>query len=300
MGFGVMRGITTIGYRHIVAAGAVVALLFQSPTQALSQSGTPQRVVSLNMCTDQLLLDLAPAGQIIGLSPFAKDSTRSWFAQKVEAIPILSGSAEEILVLKPDLVVAGRFTRRATREFIRARGIPLEEFDPVRTIAETKQQIIRFGAITGATGRANERINEINQAVAALSAVASEKRMTVLPLSRRGWVAGTQSLMSDILAQAGLSNAATELGFRVGGIVSLEAIVKLRPDALLITRDDGSAEDQGRAMLLHPALQELFPPERRIIIPEKLTVCGGPMVAQALRTLAEQIVRLKPRDVAER
>jgi iron complex transport system substrate-binding protein len=300
LGIGVTKGFAIAKGYQVTIAIVVWALLYLNPNHAFSQSPIPQRVISLNMCTDQLLLDLAPAGQIIGLSPFAKDSVRSWSAEKVQALPILSGSAEEILVLKPDLVVAGRFTRRATREFIRARGIPLEEFDPVRSINETKQQIIRFGEITGATEKAAQRVTEINNAVAQLRAVASAKRIIVLPLSRRGWVAGTQSLMSDILAQAGLSNAATELGFRVGGVVSLEAIVKVRPDAILITRNDGSAEDQGRAMLLHPALHELFPPERRIVIPEKLTVCGGPMLTEALRTLAEQIVGLKPRDVAAR
>jgi iron complex transport system substrate-binding protein len=285
--------------KHIFFA-TVMIMLFFGAEPTVAQGIRPERVVSLNMCTDQLLLDLAPEGQIIGLSPFAKDALRSWSAAKVEALPILSGTAEEIMVLKPDLVVAGRFTKRSTREFIRARGIALEEFDPVRSIAETKQQILRFGQITGATERATMRVAEIEAAHSALRAVAASRKLRILPLSRRGWVAGSQSLISDILAQAGLSNVASELGLRTGGIASLEAIVKLRPDAILITRAEGRAEDQGSAMLLHPAIQELFPPERRIIIPERLTICGGPMLANAMQTLADQIVRLKPRDVAAR
>jgi iron complex transport system substrate-binding protein len=282
----------------LTAAAILLNLTGQAQAQATAQP--PQRVISLNLCTDQLLLDLAPPGQVIGLSPFARDSVRSWAADRVAGLPVLSGTAEEIMVLKPDLVVSGRFTKRATREFIRARGIPLEEFDPARTISETKRQITRFGVITGATARAAERVAELDAAVGELKAAASGAGGRVLPLSRRGWAAGSQTLMSDLLTQAGLTNAAEELGLRTGGIVSLEAIVRLKPDAILLSQDDGGAEDQGRALLLHPAIQDLFPPERRIVIPERLTVCGGPMLADAVRLLTRRIGQLKPRHAAQR
>lgn len=256
--------------------------------------------MSINLCTDQLLLDLAHPGQIAGLSPFAPDGARSWASTQAGRFPVLSGTAEEILVLKPDLVVAGRFTKRATREFIRARGITMEEFDPARSLAEAKRQIIRFGQITGSEQRASARVAELDAATEALKAAAAASRLRILPLARRGWVAGSQTLMTDLLAQAGLANAAAEIGIRSGGIVTLEMIVKLRPDAIVIARDDGAAEDQGRAMLLHPALQELFPPERRIVLPERLTICGGPMLAEAMQLLATQIAKLTPRDAAGR
>jgi iron complex transport system substrate-binding protein len=262
---------------------------------AAAQTPPPDRVVSLNMCTDQLLLDLAPPEQIAGLSPFAADTARSYMAQRARNLPILSGSAEEVMVLKPGLVVSGTFTKRATREFIMARGIRLEEFAPVRSLAETKRQITRFGEITGATARAAARNAEIDAALAELRSAAATRKLRVLPLARRAWVSGSNSLLSELLTLAGLVNAAGELGIRTGGRTSLEQIVMLKPDALLVSRDDGEAEDQGSALLLHPAIQSLFPPERRIVIPERLTICGGPMLAEAMRTLAGQIKHLQPR-----
>lgn len=265
-------------------------------TSATAGGAPPARVVSLNMCTDQLLIDLAEPRQIAGLSPFAADAARSFLAERARALPILSGTAEEVMVLKPDLVVSGTFTKRATREFIRARGVPLEEFAPVRSLAETKRQITRFGEITGAREAATKRNAELEAGLAELRAAAADRKLRVLPLARRAWVAGSQSLMSELLTAAGLVNAAGELGMRTGGRVTLEQIVLLKPDAVLISRDDDMAEDQGRALLLHPAIRSLFPPERRIIIPERLTVCGGPMLAEAMRALAGQISRLQPRE----
>lgn len=278
---------------RLLGAVLVAAAVGAGPAAAADR---PARVVSLNMCTDQLLLDLAPPGQIVGLSPYARSLSMSWAASQSATLPVLSGTAEEVMLIRPDLVVAGRFTRRATREFIRERGIPVEEFDVADTLAATRAQIARFGEITGARDKALRRIAEIDAAEADLRAAALSTRLRVLPLSRRGWASGRETLMSDLLAMAGLDNAVAEIGLRAGGFVSLEQIVRLRPDAILISRDDDRAEDQGRAMLLHPAVQELFPPERRIVLPERLTVCGGPMVAEAMRLLAAQLRRLTPRE----
>lgn len=273
---------------------AALAMLLAAPVAA--QDRQPERVVSLNLCTDQLLLDLAPRERIAGLSPFAADAAQSFLAGRVQGLPILSGTAEEVMVIRPDLVVSGTFTKRATREFIRRQGIPIEEFPPARTLAETRAQIARFGEIAGAREKAAIRIGEIDLAIRELRAAASPGKLRILPLARRGWVSGADSLISELLAEAGLMNAAGELGLAAGGIVRLEQVIALRPDAILLAGEDDHPEDQGRAMLLHPALQAMFPAERRLVVPERLTVCGGPMLGEAMRSLARQVSRLKPRD----
>lgn len=273
----------------------IIAAVFGTAMTAHSQTAPPRRIASHNLCTDQLLLDLALPGQIAGLSPYAAQAQRSYFAEEARQFPILSGTAEDIVALQPDLVVTGRFSKREARAFLKARAMPMEEFDTVLSIDDVRRQITRFGTITGNTSKAVDRLAEIDAALAELRAAAATTRLTILPLSRRAWVSGRESLISDLLTQAGLANAATSLGFRFGGFANLEAIVKMRPDAVLLSRNQVSAEDQGEAMLLHPALQHLFPPERRLVIPENLTVCGGPMLAEAMRTLARQIRDLKPR-----
>jgi iron complex transport system substrate-binding protein len=236
----------------------------------------PQRIISLNLCTDQLLIDLAP-GRIIGLSPYAGAGLPA---------PALSGTAEEAMVLKPDLVVSGRFMKRATAAFIQRQGIALEEFDFIRSIAEAKRQIARFGEITGASEKAASRIAEIDAALGELRAQAGRAKLTVLAYARRGWASGADSLMGDILREAGLANASASLGLKAGGFVRLEQLVALKPDALLMAEGEDRAQDQGQAMLLHPAIARLYPPERRILISDRLANCGGPALAATLRKLA--------------
>jgi iron complex transport system substrate-binding protein len=273
------------GFQRAALASAL--LLVAAP--ALAEA---PRIVSINMCTDQLLLAIADPEQIIGLSPFAQDAERSWAAGRAMDHPVLSGTAEEVLYLKPDIVMGGRFTRRATRNLLRAKGFHVEEFDPVRNIEESREQIRRVGVLTGHEERAEAHIAALDAAIERVRASASTRDLRILPLQRRGWVSGGETLITELLGLTGLTNAASELGLTSGGQVSLEAIVKLRPDALLTSRDDKAAEDQGRAMLHHPALDAMFPPERRLVIPQSLTVCGGPMLAEALERLAREIGKL--------
>jgi iron complex transport system substrate-binding protein len=119
-----------------------------------------------------------------------------------------------------------------------------------------------------------------------------EKHYSVLPLSRRGWVSGRDSLVSSLLAETGLNNAAGDLGVGTGGFASLEAVVNAKPDFLLVSDAGDRAEDDGRAFLLHPALERFYPPARRIVIPDRLTVCGGVMLAEALDVLVKELKRV--------
>jgi iron complex transport system substrate-binding protein len=260
---------------------------------SVSASAQQPRIASINVCTDQLLLALADGEQIAGLSPYSRDAARSWAAARAGQFPKLSGEAEDVLVLKPDAVVAGRFTKRATRELLKQKGLRVVEFDAARSFNDVRSQIKLMGEIVGHPDRAAAEIARLDDAIARVRSRVKGQPYKVLALSRRGWVSGGDSLTSALLAEIGLTNAAPAFGLRVGGFASLEAIVNLKPDLILLSEDGDRAEDQGRAFLLHPALERLYPPEKRIIVSERLTVCGGPMLVEALDRLDAELARLR-------
>ena len=247
------------------------------------------------MCTDQLVLALADPDQILGLSAYARDPLLSFAAAEAANYPSLSGGAEEVLVLQPDLVLSGRYTRTVTRGFLKAKGIALAEFDVARSIADATGADPPGRRAARPEARAEAAIAAIDAAVARAKLTRAEaaphRRLSVLPLQRRGWVAGGRTLATDLLETLGLANAGAAFA-ATGGFVPLEKIVVQRPDALLLTREAVEAEDQGSALLAHPALETLYPPERRIYLPERLTVCGGPMLAEAIDRLAVELDRL--------
>jgi iron complex transport system substrate-binding protein len=249
----------------------------------------PLRIASINMCADQLLLTLADPDQIAGLGPFARDKTLSWLAEEASRYPRLSGEAEDLIALNPDLVLAGKYGKKATRDLLQTHGVKIAEFDSPRSIEDVKAQVSRVGEIVGHPKRAAALVAEIDAAAARARAAAANGRVRVLAVSRRGWVAGSNGLLSSLLATVGLANSASELGLKSGGFVTLETIIETAPDLLLVAESSPRANDQGKAMLLHPALDHRYPPARRIVIPEALTICGGPMLPAALDRLSEAL-----------
>lgn len=267
----------------------IAALLFCAAVAPAPASDAPPRVASINLCTDALALAFADPAQIVGLSPYARDPVRAVEAARAKPYRRLSGDAEDVLALKPDLVLAGRFTKRATREMLKAQGLRVEEFDAARSVEDAEAQMRRMGALLGHAARAGAAVAELEEALARAKRAAARRPLRVLAVSRRGWVSGRDSLVTSLLAAVGLDNAGVA---RTGGFMSLEAIVAAKPDLLLVSEADDGAEDQGRAFLLHPALEKLYPPEKRIVVPERFTVCGGPALTQALDRLTAEIERV--------
>src|SRR4051812_13842037 len=249
------------------------------------------RIISMNICTDQLLLALADPAQIMGLSRFSRNA-RQWAGPDACKYPILSGGAEDILVAKPDVVAASDFDKRSTREILKAHGQNLVEFPIPRTLADVREQIRQMGDLTGHPERAAAEVARLDAAIAGAKQAAAGKHFRMLPLTRRGWVPGRDSFVGAILAEAGLASAAGDLGVDFGGFASLEQIVQLKPDFLVVSDAGERAEDDGRAFLLHPALERFYPREKRIVIPERMTECGGVLLADALSTLTAELKRV--------
>jgi iron complex transport system substrate-binding protein len=284
-----MRGYLRCLSRSIAVAALVTlggGLVATAPAVALP------RIASMNVCTDQLLIPLADPEQILGLSRYSRDRFESWAADDAHRYRILSGGAEDILVLRPDVVVASLFDKRSTRELLKQKGLRLAEFAVPRNLEEVKAQIREMGEIVQHPDRAAAEIARLDAAIAHARRAAVEKHYSVLPLSRRGWVSGRDSLVSSLLAEIGLNNAAGDLGVGAGGFASLEAVVNAKPDFLVVSDAGDRAEDDGHAFLLHPALERFYPPARRIVIPDRLTVCGGVMLAEALDVLVKELKRV--------
>jgi iron complex transport system substrate-binding protein len=275
--------------RSIAAAFAMFGIALVAPARAAS----PPQLASMNLCTDQLLISLADPGQIIGLSRYALQRFESFSADEAKRFRILSGGAEDILELRPDIVVASQFDKRSTRELLKEKRIRLIEFAVPRNLDEVKAQIREMGDLVGHPDRANAQIARLDEAITQARQAVARRHYRVLPLSRRGWVSGRDSLLSALLAETGLFNAAGDLGIASGGFASLEAIVNLKPDLIVVSDAGDRAEDDGRAFLLHPALERFYPPSRRIVIPERLTVCGGVMLTDALDRLVSELQRVE-------
>ena len=269
---------------------AVFVLVGLWPLQAAVAA--PSRIVSINLCTDELLLALADPGQIAALSPYATDARLTVFAGKAEAVRHDAGEAETVIGLKPDLIVGGRFSKRAMRDVLKRVGYPIVEFNVATSIADSIAQIREVATLVGHPERGEALVAEIVAAEArARTAAVRRDKPTVAFYQRRGYVTGGRTLTGELIGLVGLGNIGTELAGETGGIVPLERIVAARPAFLIVDSPFIKAEDQGSALLAHPALAQLYPAAWRIVLPERLTVCGGPSLPAAIDWLSAEADR---------
>ncbi len=271
-----------------------IAALLVSLVQGACAGEAPRRIVSINMCADQLLLALADSDQIAALSPYAANPTMSFMADKAVKYRHDAGQAETVVALHPDLVLAGSFNDPATLGMLTRLGYRVEHVDAANSIDKSIAQIREVAALTGHPDRGAALIARIDAArAAAIAAAQGRPHPTAVVYQRRGYVTGGDTLTGELLSIAGFTNDGGRLAGKFGGFVPLERMVMEHPDTIVVSSPDASAVDQGTALLSHPVLTGLYPPSRRIVMPERLTVCGGPSLPAALARITDEAQRVE-------
>lgn len=259
------------------------------PTPAATAA--PRRVVSINLCTDQLAMLLAAPGQLVSVSDLARDRQYSVMADQAVAYTANRGLAEEVYLLKPDLVLAGRYTAQATVSMLQRLGIPVVVFDPAASLAEVRAGMMDMGHALGREPQAAAMLAAFDARLARIAPV-SGPRPRAATYAANGYMSGSGSLVGDVIATAGFDHLADELGLPVGGFVPLESLVMASPD-LVIMGDDLPGDSRAEEVLHHPALQAL--PGARTAIEDRDWFCGLPAVLGAVERLAETRAALGPR-----
>ncbi|MEN9926331.1 MAG: hypothetical protein RL268_2457, partial [Pseudomonadota bacterium] len=135
------------------------------------EAGPPTQrptLVSLNPCTDAILAEVADPQQILAISSYSHDSEASSMdlatARRFKAV---SGSVEEVLALRPDLVVGSTFTPPASVQAMARLGLRFEPFGMAATVAESEAQVRLLAALAGHPERGERLVQRIEAALAA-------------------------------------------------------------------------------------------------------------------------------------
>ena len=252
------------------------------------QSEAPRRIVSANLCADQLALALADPQAIVALSALASDPSLSPVVEQARRFPAIRGSGEEIVRLSADLALIGAYDAPFTRAVLAEKGVQTFALAPWSSLDEGRAQIRALAARLGQPARGEALVGAID-AAAARAVGAAARPASFLMLHRRGYAPGARSVTSEIARIAGMRDMAGALGVERGGFLPIEKVIAARPDYLIVADLDASAADQGKELLLHPALAALYPAERRLVSSDPMTLCAGPATPAAIDALAAEI-----------
>jgi len=252
----------------------VALLLWATLTYA-----APQKIVSLNLCTDQLLMLLADPNQIASLSKIVDDPNVSFLAEKSAEYKKNRGDAEEIFINSPDLVVAGVYTEKATVQILQSLGVLVEIFPIEQNFNDIVKNIRKMGLLVGHSDRAEKMIDDFNIRLEELSSGINERPRAAI-YSANGYTTGTDTMSGQILKTAGFRNITEEVGMSFGGTLPLETLVMLQPD-LVITGKAYPGHSRSEEILKHPALR----PFKSITQTDAKWICGTPAVLDAVEEL---------------
>ncbi len=271
-------------FSRLLWFACVAAALAPLPGRADGTAAKPRRIVSLNLCADELLVALADRGHIASLTYLARDPIGSTVAQAAADIPVNYGLAEEIVPLAPDLVIAGAFTTRTTVRLLQRLGIPVLELSVPATPEAAAAQIRAVADRIGEPQRGEDLARQLETGLAALPSPPAQPPGAVV-VRPNGFTAGSGSMADALMERAGLHNLARRHPTDRMGQWSVEEIVTAQPDVLITDAAPGAPPSLAQEVLRHPAL--VASTARRVSVPGRLWACAGPELVDAARLLAD-------------
>ena len=259
-----------------------MAALLLAPVVALGEAA-PQRVVSMNLCTDQLAMLLAGEGQLHSVTYLAHDERASAMTEEAQNYATNHGLAEEIFLMQPDLVIAGQYSTQATTAMLKRLGIPVEVFPAADSLEAVRDRLIRMGQVLHREQTAANLVADFDARLETLRADVAERPSAVLYYAN-GYTSGENSLAGQILVAAGFGNAGRQAGYGSGMKMPLEVLAMTDPDVVVTARPYPGAS-RSEELLDHTALRSLRDHRAGATMTDHDWVCGTPYVLRAIEVL---------------
>jgi iron complex transport system substrate-binding protein len=205
------------------------------------QASPAKGIVSLDLCTDWMLLKYAEPSQVRAYSPLLYKYQADWVP---DGLPVHDGSLEHILQLEPGLLISGEFNAILLRKRLRQLGREVEVLSLPTTLDGIREYQAEFLALIGK--------NEASEA-ADWDRIYPSRHKSLLLLGPNGIGTGNNTLEDDLLRKAGWENYIEASGYVN---LEMERIVAYPPDAIYPSAP--LSNSLANLFVLHPAIKSLM------------------------------------------
>lgn len=258
--------------------------IYNSKNAELDQK--PQRIASINICTDQLLILLAKRKHIVSVSYLSRDPAISAAAAIANQIPINNGNIEELLALQPDLVLTSHLSFKPTTALLEKFNIPVLNLPAATTMSETRSQIKHLAEVLGEEKRGAVVLTNFDKRVSHLKSGPKRKLPEAIVYHPNGYTSGKGTLIDSVLKLAGFKNFAKRFGTKGYKHISLELIAMYQPEYFIIEESYREKRSLATELFHHPAILHKSQFRKFILMPMKLWICPNPNLIEAAELLA--------------
>lgn len=264
---------------------AAMGALLLAPTGAAMASGT--KVAGLDFCADQFVLAFADRKDIVAVSEDAV-GPHSFYRARADGLPTVRGGGEEILTLRPDIVMRSWRGSLAMDSLFARVGIaafqPPYAFDYDATLGNFQLAADRLGK----PERGQAFVADLRARHQALQAMPPIS-MKAVYMTPSGFTAGGGTSVDTIIRLAGFDTIAADIGLQGWGELPLERLVMTPPDVVIGSFfEEGAVHVSNWSSGRHGVFRGLVRDLPTIMVPSSLMSCGGAFSVQAAEYIREQ------------
>ncbi len=235
-------------------------------------------VVSLDFCADQYALAFADRDDILAVSQDATGPL-SFYRGRAEGLAQTRSSAEEVLMLRPDIVIRTYRGSPGLDDLLTRLGVEVLQPPYAFDFTTHLSNLVSVSRSLGAPDEGVTVSGDIRARYEALQA-APPLDASAVYLTPSGTTAGKGSAVAGIIALAGLRSFATDIGIRGWAKLPLEEVVMGAPDLVVGSFfEQGAVSRSSWSLSRHGVFRRLIDDLPAVMVPSRFMSCS---VAQAV------------------
>jgi len=238
---------------------------------------------------------LADESQIKALSNLSQDKAGSYYHERAKQHAQINPRAEEILPLNPDVVLTGPFAARHTLNMLAELELKTVSLKVANSIEEMVANLRLVGSLLGRDEAANaviddirSRLSDIRLRVEAMDkslAQSAKTRHRAAIYDANGYTSGINSLRGEAMNLSGWHNVASDIGIDNYGVIHLENLIRLEPEALILSPYSKGTFSRAQMVAKHPSIRQSGLDPVLISLPSNQSICAGPWSVNIVETL---------------
>jgi iron complex transport system substrate-binding protein len=232
----------------------LAAALLAGPALAQGPARKPQRVASINLSADEVLVAILPLERLVSVTRWADaEGTSNVVARVPPAVHrFVKADMEQLVALRPDLVVVSEYTDADFMKQLERSGLRVHRMLGLNTLAGVRGAILDLGRAVGEDEAARRLVAEYDAKLAELGRrLAGAAKPRVIYWSGN-MTAGADTAIGALIEAAGAVNLGREMGIVGIEPPGAERAFVASPDAVLVGTWPGSNE----ALTGHPLLSK--------------------------------------------
>ena len=292
-------GKETVQLQHSTAAYTVT----DSQGYTLHFKEKPQRIISMSISTDEILIDLVPCSRIAAFSRLVDDPGISNIVERAQSVGsrVDAQSSEAIMALRPDLVLIPDFVKPEVIQSLRDMDMQIYVYKTPKSFEDVRQCIRFLGAAVGEKERGEQMVTSMDEHLKRVQKkignIPKEKQKRIVFMRSNGAYYSPEASFNDVCKYAKVRNALAELNYDKPGVVNQEAVVQLNPDVFVLPgwnfdgqHDPKQMEDE---LLNNPGYQTTDAVKNRKVytVPAKHVLCVSQYIVNAVEDMAEAVYK---------